>query len=216
MQLRISRQLRLLRLPLLNYNNNIFFVGCNKDSTIFFSKKRSELEVCYTLLHVCSITGVSSVLFQLFFFTSLMKESMITVRWQYYINFAHALFLAAEVTHVFFPSTLFHAHTFLILILQTACYTHACSLTLISGGCGVLRSTRVLHTKLKRPGTKSNRLGPDPADHLKYWPEPVRVPGPPWRPLHPGSKMNSCKMLNEIKFSVAGQLAGFFLVTVSK
>ncbi len=43
---------------------------------------------------------------------------------------------------------------------------------------------------LKRPGTRSNRLGPDPdpADHLKYRPEPVRVPGPrvsgpPWRPL---------------------------------
>ncbi len=33
---------------------------------------------------------------------------------------------------------------------------------------------------LKRPGTRSNRLGPDPdlADHLKYRPEPVRVPGP--------------------------------------
>ncbi len=43
---------------------------------------------------------------------------------------------------------------------------------------------------LKRPGTRSNILGPDPdpADHLKYRPEPVRVPGPrvsgpPWRPL---------------------------------
>ncbi len=31
--------------------------------------------------------------------------------------------------------------------------------------------------KLKRPGTQSNRLGPDPADHLKYRPEPVRVLG---------------------------------------
>ncbi len=74
--------------------------------------------------------------------------------------------------------------------------THACWvwLTLISSGCGVLRLTRVLDTKLKRPGTRSNRLGPDPdpADHLKYRPEPVRVPGrvpgprvsgPPWRPL---------------------------------
>ncbi len=94
---------------------------------------------------------------------------------------------------VFFSSTLFPAHTFHILILQTASYkTHACGvwLTLISGGCGVLRSTRVLHTKLKRPGTRSNRLGPDPDpdDHLKYRPEPVRIPGPrvsgpPWRPL---------------------------------
>ncbi len=93
----------------------------------------------------------------------------------------------------FFSSTLFPAHTFHILILQTASYkTHACGvwLTLISGGCGVLRSTRLLHTKLKRPGTRSNRLGPDPDpdDHLKYRPEPVRIPGPrvsgpPWRPL---------------------------------
>ncbi len=52
-----------------------------------------------------------------------MKESMITVRLQYYINSARALFLAAEVTRVFFP-TLFPAHTFLILILQTESYTH--------------------------------------------------------------------------------------------
>ncbi len=109
---------------------------------------------------------------------------------QYYINSARALFLAAEeVTRVFFSSTLFPAHTFLILILQTASYTHTCWLTLVSGGCGVLRSTRVLHTMLNRPGTRSKRLGPDPdpADHLKYRPEPVRVPGrvsgPPWRPL---------------------------------
>ncbi len=95
----------------------------------------------------------------------------------------------------FFSSTLFPAHTFLILILQTASYkTHACWLTLTTRGCGVLRSTRVLRTMLKRPGTRSNRLGPDPdpTDHLKYRPEPVRVPGrvpgprvsgPPWRPL---------------------------------
>ncbi len=100
------------------------------------------------------------------------------------------LFPAAEVTRVFFSSTLLPAHTFLILILQTASYTHTCWLTLISGGCGVLRSTRALHTMLKRPGTRSNKLGPDPdpTDHLKYRPEPVRVPGPrvsgpPWRPL---------------------------------
>ncbi len=110
-----------------------------------------------------------------------MKESLITGRLQYYINSARALFLAAELTHV--SSTLFPAHTFLILILQTASYTHThthtCWLTLISGGCGVLRSIRVLHTKLKRPGTRSKRLEPDPepADHLNYRPEPVRVPG---------------------------------------
>ncbi len=51
-----------------------------------------------------------------------------------YINSARALFLAAEVTRVFLSSTLFPAHTFLILILQTASYTHAYWLTLISGG----------------------------------------------------------------------------------
>ncbi len=36
-----------------------------------------------------------------------------------------------------------------------------------------------IHTMLNRPGTRSNRLGPDPdpADHLKYRPEPERVPG---------------------------------------
>ncbi len=38
-------------------------------------------------------------------------------------------------------------------------HTHACWLTLISGGCGVLRSTRVLHTNLKRPWVGSQVLG---------------------------------------------------------
>ncbi len=110
----------------------------------------------------------------------------------------YCCFWRLRVTRVFFSSTLFPAHTFLILILQTASYTHACWLTLISGGCGVIRSTRVLHTKLKRPETRSNRLGPDPdpTDHFNYRPEPVRVPGrvpgprvsgPPWRPLLQGT-----------------------------
>ncbi len=148
-----------------------------------------------SLLHftACVVNNrcVSSALFQLFFHIT-MKESTITSVCSTNINSARALLLAAEVTRV--SSTLFPAHTFLILILQTASYTHACWLTLITRGCGVLRSTRVLHTKLKRPGTRSNRLGPDPdpADLLKYRPEPVRVPGrvpgprvsgPPWRPL---------------------------------
>ncbi len=132
---------------------------------------------------------ISSVFFQIFFHITHDHRPFAG----YYINSARTLLLAAEVRCVFFSSTLFPAHTFLILILQTASYkTHACGvwLTLISGGCGVLRSTRVLHTKLKRPGTRSNRLGPDPDpdDHLKYRPEPVRIPGPrvsgpPWRPL---------------------------------
>ncbi len=77
---------------------------------------------------------------------------MITVRLQYYIYSARV--------RVFFFFTLFPAHTFLILILQTASYkTHACWLTLITRGCGVLRSTRVCRV----PGP--------------------RVSGPPWRPL---------------------------------
>ncbi len=84
----------------------------------------------------------------------------------------------------FFFLHLIPAHTFLILILQVASYkTHIkCQLTLITGRCGVLRSTRVLQTMLNRPGTRSTRLGPDPdpADHLKYRPErvPGQVPGP--------------------------------------
>ncbi len=118
MQLRsffsILSQLRLLRLPFLTIK--ILFVGCNKESEklFFFSKKRTELEVRYTLLHVCSITGASlQFCFSFFFFTSLMKESMITVRLQYYINSARALFLAAEVTcNACFFFTLFPAHTF--------------------------------------------------------------------------------------------------------
>ncbi len=100
------------------------------------------------------------------------------------INSARALLLATEVARhavFFFFLHLIPAHTFLILILQVASYkTHIkCQLTLITGRCGVLRSTRVLHTMLNRPGTRSNRLGPDPdpADHLKYRPEPERVPG---------------------------------------
>ncbi len=122
------------------------------------------------------------------FFFHITREGIHDHRLQYYINPARTLLLAAEVTRVFVFFTLFPAHTFLILILQTASYTHACWLTLISGGCGVLWLTRVLHTMLNRPGTRSNRLGPDPdpADLLKYRPKPVRVPGPPWRPLPSG------------------------------
>ncbi len=48
---------------------------------------------------------------------------------------------------------------------------------------------------LKRPGTRSNRLGPDPdpADHLKYRPEPIRVPGrvPGPRVSGPGSSVKT-------------------------
>ncbi len=117
-----------------------------------------------------------------FFFTSLMKESMITDRPLVLTPPALCfLRLRSRATLFFFFLHLIPAHTFLILILQVASYkTHIkCQLTLITGRCGVLRSTRVLHTMLNRPGTRSNRLGPDPdpADHLKYRPEPERVPG---------------------------------------
>ncbi len=104
---------------------------------------------------------------------------MITVRLQFTnINSARALILAAEVTRVFF----FH-------LISRSQFSHP-NFT----NCK-LQSTRMLtdtdHSRvrcspidsgmLKRPGTRSNRLGPDPdpADHLKYRPEPVRVPGPP-------------------------------------
>ncbi len=119
-----------------------------------------------------------------FFFTSLMKESMITDR-PLVLTPPALCFLRLRsrptLFFFFFFLHLISAHTFLILILQVASYkTHIkCQLTLITGRCGVLRSTRVLHTMLNRPGTRSNRLGPDPdpADHLKYRPEPERVPG---------------------------------------
>ncbi len=88
--------------------------------------------------------------------------------------------------------TLFPAHTFLILILQTASYKNTRMLT--DADHSRVRCSPIDSGMLKRPGTRSNRLGPDPdpADHLKYRPEPVRVPGrvpgprisgPPWRPL---------------------------------
>ncbi len=66
-------------------NDSLLFVGCNKDSEqfFFFSKKRTELEAPYTLLRACSITGASLQFCSSFFFTSLMKKSMITVRLQY-------------------------------------------------------------------------------------------------------------------------------------
>ncbi len=42
------------------YPITTLFVGCNKDlEQLFFCKKRTEQEVCHSLLHVCSITGVS-------------------------------------------------------------------------------------------------------------------------------------------------------------
>ncbi len=117
---------------------------------------------------------VSSVLFQLFFHIThegIHDHRPLAVG--YYINSARALLLAAEVTRViFFSSTLFPAHTFLILILQTASYTRMLTDTDHSR----VRCSPIDSGMLKRPGTRSNRLGPDPdpADHLKYRPEPYR------------------------------------------
>ncbi len=104
---------------------------------------------------------VSSVLclfsfFTAFFFTPLMKESMNTARFRLLRPRSISGGWGKEC--FFSSSTLFPAHTFLILILQTASYTHAWWLTLISGGYSVLRFTQVLS----------------------------RVSGPPWRPLVQG------------------------------
>ncbi len=164
----------------------------NRSNYFFCCKKRTELEVRYTLLRVCSITGASLQFCFSFFFTSLMKESMITVLLQYYINSACALFLGAEITcnmcffflPPYFLLTLFSSYFYKLQVTHTHadwCWSLA----------GVVFSDQlgVLHTKLKRPGTRSNwlRPDPDPAGHLKYRPEPVkvpgRVPGPLWRPL---------------------------------
>ncbi len=131
---------------------------------------------------------VSSVL-------SLMKESMITVRLQYYINSSRALSLAAGVTLFFFFHLISRSHfshpNFTNCKLQNTCM-------LTDNDHSRVRYSPIDSGMLKRPGTRSNRLGPDPdpADHLKYRPEPVRVPcrvpcrvpglrvsGPLWRPL---------------------------------
>ncbi len=111
----ISSQLRLLRLPFWT-TITLLFVGCNKDSEqlFFFSKKRTELEVRYTLLRVCSITGASPV----FFFSAFFSHHSWRSPWSpsvcsTNINSARALLLVAEVTCFFFffspyfPLTLF-------------------------------------------------------------------------------------------------------------
>ncbi len=122
----------------------------------------------------------------LFSFVSALFSTSLTNPWspfrlQYYINSLHYHFASGSWDNAcFFSSTLFPAHSFL-LILQAESYTHTCWLTLISGGCGVLRSTRVWRAEVKKTGTRSNRLGPDPADHFKYRPEPIWVLGPLWR-----------------------------------
>ncbi len=108
---------------------------------------------------------------------------MITVRLQYYIY-------SARAPRVFF----FH-------LISRSHFSHPnftnCKLQntrmLTDTDHSRVRCSPIDSGMLKRPGTRSNRLGPDPypAD-LKYRPEPVRVPGrvpgprvsgPPWRPL---------------------------------
>ncbi len=100
----------------LNYNNDFLLVVIKTRSNycFFFSKKRTEFTE--SLLQFC--------------FSSLMKESMITVRLRYYINSARTLFLAAEVTrkacffffHVISRSHFSHSSF-------TNCKLHTCMLT---------------------------------------------------------------------------------------
>ncbi len=152
----ISSQLQLLRLPFWT-TITILFVGCNRLGAIFFFAKNTELEVRYTLLRVFNNRCVSSVLFQLFFPYHSWSNPWSRPLADCYINSARALFLAVKVTRVFFflppylPLILFHPN-FTNCKLHTHTHTHW--LTLISGGGGFLRSTRVLHTKLKIPRTR--------------------------------------------------------------
>ncbi len=121
---------------LLNYNNATVVI--KTVSYFIFSKKCTYLEVRYTLLRACSITGASlQSCFSFFFLTSLMKESMITVRLQYYINSTRTLFLAAEVTRnacFFFFHLISRSHFSHPSFTNCKLHTHACWLTLISGG----------------------------------------------------------------------------------
>ncbi len=101
----------LSRRRMTNATSQFFFffllVGCIKDSEqyfFFFSKKRTELEVRYTLycVHVHN-RCVSSVLFQLFFHIThegIHDQRPLAVATN--INSARALFLAAEGNACFF------------------------------------------------------------------------------------------------------------------
>ncbi len=159
----ISSQFQLLRLPFWT-TITLLCVGCNKDSEQFyFFAKNTELEVRYTLLRVFNNRCVSSGLFQLFSPYHSWSNPWSRPLADCYINSARALFLAVEVTRVFFflppylPLTLFHPNF-------TNCKLHTHTLTdadLWRGG-GFLRSTPVLHTKLKIPRTR-----PEPGWPLK-------------------------------------------------
>ncbi len=109
----IWSQLRLLRLPFWT-TITILFVGCNKDSEnfFFFSKKRTELEVRYTLLCACSITGASLQFCFSFFFSHHSWRNPWSPSACCTTLTPPVLFPAAEVTRVFFlppyfPLTLF-------------------------------------------------------------------------------------------------------------
>ncbi len=90
-----------------------------------------------------------------FFFTSLMKKSMITVRLQYYINSARALLLAAEVTRFFFH------------LISRSHFSHPnftnCKLQntrmLTDTDHSRVRCSPIDSGMLKRPGTRSWVLG---------------------------------------------------------
>ncbi len=143
---------------------------------IHYSSFKSLLATCYPL----DFTSLYSFCLS-FFFTSLMKESMITDR-PLVLTLPALCFLRLRSRATLFFFFTPYSRSYFSHSNFTSCklQTHIkCQLTLITGRCGVLRLTRVLHTMLNRPGTRSNRLGPDPdpADHLKYRPEPERVPG---------------------------------------
>ncbi len=167
----------------------------------FFSKKCTELEVClHSILRACTITGASLQLCFSFFphhsWRNPWSPSVCTCSTN--INFARASTAVSGGwgNACFFSSTLFPAHTFLILILQLQ-VTHRMLTDTDLCGCGVIRSTRVLHTKLKRPRPEvidwnptRTRLTISIIDTNPYGSGRVpgpRVSGPPWRPLLQGT-----------------------------
>ncbi len=150
----------------------ILFVGCNKDSEQLFFSNKKKTHRTRSALHftACVFNNrcVSSVLFQLFF--HITHEGIHDHRLPAVLTLTQLL----AVTRVFvFFHLISHSH------FSQPNFTNCKLQNTRTHGCGVLRSTRELHTMLNRPGIQSNRLGPnpDPADHLKDRPEPVRVLG---------------------------------------
>ncbi len=104
----ISSQLRLLRLPFWTIIT-ILFVGCNKDleQLLFFSKKTHRIR---SSLYFTACMFNNRCISSAIYFTSLMKESMITVHVQHNINSTSARFLAAGVARVFFFHLISRSH----------------------------------------------------------------------------------------------------------